>query len=461
MEKGKGTQDILNSFEESVWAVDRNLRFIFLNSYFKKDFKEAFGIDLKLGMRAFPKLEKELRELWESKYKAALGGVRVSFIFKENERRGVKYFRVNLNPVRSGGKITGVSAVSIDVTQEKLSALKYEEEQRKAQLYLYIAGVMFVAIDTSGIITMVNRKLCEVTGYTREELVGKNWFTLMIPENLQEQIISVSRKLLSGKIEPIEYYENPIVTKSGAERIIAWHNTLLKDSDGEITGHLSSGSDVTEQREAEEKIRKLLTEKEYLLREAHHRIKNNMATLVNLINLQMNTVKAEEAEEALREIENRVLTMMSLYETLFQSEDFMDVSVRTYLSALVDSIVSTFPEEERINVKKEFENFTIPVKTIFNIGIIINELITNAMKYAFTGKSEGELKISAACADDKIKIVVEDNGRGFPSGIDLTNPTGFGLKLIKLLTDQMEGTVNLDRQKGTKVSIILPASKTL
>ncbi len=459
MEKEKGTQDILNSFEESVWAVDRNLRFTFLNSYFKKDFKEAFGIDLKLGMHAFLHVKKEIRELWEAKYKAALGGEKVSFAFKENERRGIKYFRVNLNPIRSGGKITGVSAVSVDVTREKLSALKYEEEQRKAQLYLDIAGVMFVAIDTGGSVTMVNKKLCEVTGYTKEELIGKNWFRLMIPENLQEQIISVSKKLLKGEIEPVEYYENAIVTKSGEERIIAWHNTLLKDNDGNITGHLSSGSDVTEHRLAEEKVKKLLCEKEYLLKEVHHRVKNNMAALINLISLQSGMVKSEEAKDALGELENRVWSMLALYEILFQTESFRNVSIKNYLSTLVDSIISALKETERVEVEKDLEDFKVPVQVIFNIGIIINELITNAIKHAFNDNAEGKLRISASLSGDNIHLVVADNGIGIPPDVDLKKAEGFGLKLINLIVEQLGGTVTFSREEETKFILDIPMAE--
>ncbi len=479
MTSDNGIQSIIDSFEEAVWTVDRSLHITFANAYFKKDFKEAFGIDLHQGADLFSLVSKKMKELWLPKYEAALRGKRVSFEFKENGLRGKKYFRVNLNPIKRDGKISGVAVISVDITTEKRAQLQVEREQRRAQLYLDIAGVMFVAIDKNGTVTMVNKKLCEITGYKKEEIIGENWFLLMIPERFQEEIIFVSKKLLHGEIEPVEYYENQIRTKDGEECTVAWHNTLLKDKRGKITGHLSSGMDITGQRILEEQlkkreelfrtvadytadweywknpdgtytyispsvetitgytpedfntipelyetiihpddrdlfklhsetvsrerdavyfriitksntvkwishvcraiydaegvyrgrrgsnrdvtkrmlaeseVRKLLIEKEYLLKEVHHRIKNNMTTLLSIITLQSDAVENEEAKNALESIEKRVWSMLSLYETLFQAEDFQNVSVKHYLSSLVDSILATFPEAEKITVQKK------------------------------------------------------------------------------------------------------------
>jgi len=446
-------QRIFDNFEEALWAVDKNFNFIFINSYFAKDFKKGLNLEIKQGMHAFSNIPPEYKKIWKPKYKEALRGNRISFEFKEDVFREIKYFRVNLNPIHTNNEITGVSAISVDITRQKLAEIKAQKEMNKSQQYLDISGVMFVAIDKDSKITLVNKKLCKTTGYLEEELLGKNWFTLMIPERFLAEIISVSKKLLAGKIEPVEYFENPILTKSGKEIIVAWHNNLLKDDNGNITGHLSSGEDITSRKKSEEEIKKLLKEKELILQEVHHRIKNNMTTLISLIALQTNTVKGKEAKNALLEIENRIRTMLVLYETLYQSSDFQHVSTKIYLSALIDDIIGNFPNSKSILVTKNISDFQINTKRIFNLGIVINELITNIMKYAFKDRSSGKIDFSALITNTNIVIIVADNGIGLPSNVDLDNNLGFGMRLIKMLVEQMEGDIQIERTNGTKFII--------
>ncbi|MBU8893704.1 MAG: PAS domain S-box protein [Bacteroidales bacterium] len=136
-------------------------------------------------------------------------------------------------------------------TYEELEKeLRILKEKDKYQTLLDIAGVIFVAIDTKGIVTLVNKKACEIFGYEENEMLDKNWFENFVPERIKNEILPVSKKILSGEIETAEYYENPILTKNGEERLIYWHNTHIKDINGNITGHLSSGEDITERKKA-------------------------------------------------------------------------------------------------------------------------------------------------------------------------------------------------------------------
>ncbi len=452
-ENANTMQSMLNNYEEAIWSVDKDFKFTFINSYFAQEFKSAFGIELKPGMHAFGNVRPELQKIWKPKYETALKGERTSFEFEENALRGKRYFRVNLNPIHQNGIISGVSAVSVDITKQKLSEYKFEKERRKSQQYLDIAGVMFVAMDREGSITLVNKKLCETTGYTQNELIGKNWVTLMMPVRLKEEIIEISRKLLKGEMEPVEYYENLILLKNGEERLIAWHNTILTDEDGNITGHLSSGNDITDRKKSEEKIENLLAQKELILKEVHHRIKNNMTTLVSLISLQAGRINNTEAVTVLAETENRIRSMMVLYDKLYRSTEFESTSIKGYLSALIDNIIENFSHSEMIEVKKKLSDFQVDTKTVFNIGIIINELITNAMKYAFKDRSIGKITISAELCDDNIILVVGDDGIGMGSDIDIKTNSGFGLQLVHMLVTQMDGEIHLDRKNGTKYTI--------
>jgi len=154
------------------------------------------------------------------------------------------------------GKILGFNAIITNITERKKAEEELRKERDRAQRYLDIAEVIVVAINTEGIVTLINRKGCEVLGFKEEEIVGKNWFDNFIPRRLVDKVKPASEMLLSGKVKAAEYFENQILNKQGEERLVAWHNTILRDEKGSIIGHLSSGEDITEQRKAEEEIRK-------------------------------------------------------------------------------------------------------------------------------------------------------------------------------------------------------------
>ncbi len=153
------------------------------------------------------------------------------------------------------GKVTGVASLVHDITDRKQAEEALRESENKAEQYLDIAGVALIALDNEGNITLINKRGLEILGYRGEELFGKNWFKTCLPERIADQVLDVYHKLIRGDVDPVEYYENPVLTKDGKERIIAWHNSVLINPDGEIIGILSSGEDITERLLAEKELR--------------------------------------------------------------------------------------------------------------------------------------------------------------------------------------------------------------
>jgi PAS domain S-box-containing protein len=147
-----------------------------------------------------------------------------------------------------------IMASTIDITERKQAEEQVQQEKDRAQRYLDIAGVMLVANDAEGRVSLINSKGCQVLGYGQEEIIGKNWFDTLIPERVRHEVKAVFNKLMTGEVEPVEYFENPVLNKNGEERIIAWHNVILKDGGGNIIGTLSSGEDITERKKAEEAL---------------------------------------------------------------------------------------------------------------------------------------------------------------------------------------------------------------
>jgi two-component sensor histidine kinase/ABC-type amino acid transport substrate-binding protein len=208
--------------------------------------------------------------------------------------------------------------------------------------------------------------------------------------------------------------------------------------------------DITEQKKAQERINMLLKEKELLLQEVHHRIKNNMNTIKGLLALQITAEENPSAAASLRDAESRVQSMIMLYDRLYFTENYREMSVKDYLQSLADEIAGSFPNRSILKIETDIEDFILNVNLLTPLGIIVNELITNMMKYAFPGRDSGVLIITAASRNDHVKIAVQDNGVGIPESVDFHNSSGFGLELVSMLTEQIGGNIRIERNEGTK-----------
>lgn len=206
-----------------------------------------------------------------------------------------------------------------------------------------------------------------------------------------------------------------------------------------------------ERRRAEETANALLAEKEMILREVHHRLKNNMTTLTSLLHLQAGTLDDPGAAAALEEAESRVRSMMLLYEQLYRSTEFLEAPVRPYLSDVMDGIAEGLPGGRNIRTEKHLDDFVLDTRRLQTLGIIINELLTNCMKYAFSGRTEGMIDVVLTLSGARVVLRVQDDGIGIPGSIDFSHSTGLGLQLVQALSDQLEGSLRLERDGGTTV----------
>jgi PAS domain S-box-containing protein len=206
------------------------------------------------------------RNFSEWQEKGSLRDKEMVIITKWEERR---YVLLSADAIRdANGKIIQSVSVQKDISDRKRAEEALLKEKAKAAQYLEIAGVMFVVIDRNQEVSLVNKKGCQILGYGAEDIIGKNWFDNYLPERHREEVKAVFNKSMNGDIEQVEYYENPILTSSGDERIIAWHNTLLKDEQDNIIGTLSSGEDVTERRKAEESLADEATRRHILVEQS-------------------------------------------------------------------------------------------------------------------------------------------------------------------------------------------------
>jgi DNA-binding response OmpR family regulator len=212
-------------------------------------------------------------------------------------------------------------------------------------------------------------------------------------------------------------------------------------------------------RESEERIQDLLAEKELLLHEVHHRMKNNMHTIVGFLELQADAVRDPAAAAALMDARSRVLSMGILYDKLYRSKSVGELSIREFLPQLIDDIVDQFPNRNSVKVEKNIDDFVLDAQMLTTIGMIVAELVTNAMKHAFSGREGGSIRASASSKGGRATISLEDDGIGVPASIDCMNSEGFGLRLVANLTQQAGGTLFVERNNGTKFILAFDAAR--
>ena len=214
-----------------------------------------------------------------------------------------------------------------------------------------------------------------------------------------------------------------------------------------IEGAVVNFVNISSRKQMEEDIKRQLSEKELLLREVHHRIKNNIAMVESLLSMQIRSVSNEEALAILQDAVGRVASMRVLYDKLLIQNDYEDSSVKRYIADLIESLETLFSDEARPAIEIRIDDFTLPSKTLFPLGIIVNELLTNTMKYAFADKPGGSVEVLLTKTGNQATLTIQDNGRGLPEGFSLDEATGFGFTLVKMLSEQLEGSCTIENRE--------------
>jgi PAS domain S-box-containing protein len=348
------------------------------------------------------------------------------------------------------GKTLRIIGTHIDITKNK----KAEEVHRKELLFTdtvieNVAEGICVCHNTVEFpyvkFTVWNNRMTEITGYTMDYINHNGWYQTLYPDpELQSKAIERMKNMRQG--DDISREEWLITRADKAQRLLSISTSLINSEDG--TAHvLGLMQDITERRQFEEKIKSLLAEKELILHEVHHRLKNNMNTVKSLLSLQAMSLKDPLAVSSLQDTISRVDSMVVLYDKLYCSANFREISLLVYLPPLIDEIVSNFPGSESVVIVKEIDDFVIDLKLLQPLGIIINELLTNTMKYAFTGRDNNLISVSATLTGKRVSIVISDNGNGIPESVTFENSTGFGMQLVSMLTQQIGGTIRIERER--------------
>ncbi len=329
-----------------------------------------------------------------------------------------------------------------------------EAERRSNTLYREItnqSGEGISIADFEGNYVSVNPAFCTMTGYSEARLLGMKVKDL-VPS---EEKMSLFPKVVRGEQGR---REAKLVKKDGSHFVAEIHAYPLDLKNQRLV--LGNVRDITARVQADEQIKASLKEKEVLLREIHHRVKNNLAVIISLLNLQSYQFQDDRIAAALQDNRDRVKSMALIHETLYLSENVAEISLKEYAPNLGDRLLQAMKGKSgQVRIVYEIEDIRLDIDHAIACGLILNELLTNALKYAFP-EGNGEVSVAVHHTEtDEIELVVKDNGAGLPKGLDTGNLKTLGLEIVSTLTEnQLEGNLNIRNENGACFTIRWPLS---
>jgi PAS domain S-box-containing protein len=358
--------------------------------------------------------------------------------------------------------------MDIDITKRKVAEEKLRDSEEKYRNIVETANEVILITDDNSIITYVNPKITDILGYPLEEVIGRPIWGFISEE--YRPIIKTNLEKRRQRIN--DSYELRLIRKDGSPVWTFLNAKPLFDKKGNYAGAMSMLTDITKRKEAEETLINIETARK---KEIHHRIKNNLQVISSLLDLQAEqfrnrkNIKDSEVLEAFRESQDRVISMALIHEELYRGEEFETLNFSPYIQKLAENLFNTYrlgDTEIKLSMDLE-ENIFFDMDTAVPLGIIVNELVSNSFKHAFSDRNKGNIliKLSREENDESMKsitdnfkspnfiLTVSDDGAGIPESLDIESLDSLGFQLVTSLVDQLEGKFELKRSNGTEFTM--------
>ena len=344
----------------------------------------------------------------------------------------------NVRSLDAKGKVADVTCLGIDITDRRLAEESVlDSEKRFRAAFMGSPAALAITTQDGGVWIDANQTELAMFGYTREELMGKSVMDTNLWVDLNDRNTFVAALAQNGEVRnqnvQLRHKDGRLISAS-----VSANSLTLKG----VKHILFATEDITERKQSEERIKQSLAEKEILLREIHHRVKNNLAVISSLLGLQANRIKENAVKEMMDACQLRIKSMALVHEKMYCNQNVSRVDFNEYISSIVQELTSSYHKEKRnITTRINVRDILLDIETATPCGMIINELITNAMKHAFLETINPELTISFEKTDNTYTLTVQDNGIGLSDGFDSTPTNALGLLLVRALTRQLRGTV--------------------
>ncbi|TWB34117.1 PAS domain S-box protein [Nitrospirillum viridazoti] len=361
---------------------------------------------------------------------------------------------IGLNPIETDGETMVLSAI-VDISDRK-------RMQERFRQVVESAPNAMVMINARGRIEMVNTQAERLFGYARDELLGQS-VEMLVPDRFRHdhpekrasffsdprsRPMGAGRDLFGrrkdGSEFPVEIGLNPIET------------------DGE-TMVLSAIVDISDRKQKEARIQAALQEKDLLLGEIHHRVKNNLQIVHSFIDLQLYRIQDQAIRDMLSDTKNRVQSMSLIHQILYESKNFSEVDLGLFLKGLAPTLVAAYGlDAGRVSLKIDVGELFLPINAAIPCGLLVNELITNALKHGFPGDRHGEVSVTfARLGEDQAMLRVSDDGVGIGGDLDIQLATTMGLSLVNLLSQQLMGILQVHRRDPTCFTLVFPMTPAI
>lgn len=376
----------------------------------------------------------------------------------EHQRKDGSAFSVEVSArlVEIGGECCKLAIIR-DVTGRKLAEAELRETRDFLASLLDYANAPIIVWDPNFRINCYNRAFERLTGRRAAEVLGRELAFLFPPDH---RVWALDHVLRATAGEHLEGAEIPIQHTDGSVRMLLWNSAVVRNpGDQRVLATIAQGQDITERLEAEAALRTSLEEKTTLLKEVHHRVKNNLQVVMSLLNLQAARVTNPEVLATLQDTRQRVRSMALLHETLYRSDNLARVNLAVYVESLCAPLWRAQGRvSQRVRLDLRVADVSVGLEQAVPCGLLINELVSNALKHAFPDERAGRITVEICRGAGDLRLTVADNGVGLSPQFDLRRADTLGLQLVFLLAGQLHGTVECQRNDGTAFHVTMPFS---
>jgi PAS domain S-box-containing protein len=430
---------------KNMKLIDVNEAFLSTLGYKKEEIigKKSIELDLFVDKEKQEKVAKDLIKNHSVK----------NIELKVNAKNGkILYGLFSGDLIQSQGK-EYLLTVMVDITDRKMAeeALKEREKYQETIFSAILTGLVVVDAETKKIVDL-NDVAADLIGTSKDQIIGNICHKFICPAeedecpiiDLNQEVDNSQRILLNIQGKKIPIIKNVVKIKlNGRDHL------------------LESFIDITERLKAEEQIKQSLKDKDMLIGEIHHRVKNNLLIITSLLSLQSSYVEDKKSQSLFEESENRTRSMAMIHEKLYQSGEAKSIDFEEYIQSLGNELYNTYALNSNL-IKLEMnleKNLILDVDTAIPLGLIFNELFTNSLKHAFPDNREGTIKVGFHKKDENYQLTVEDDGIGLPEDFSIEESDTFGLQLVDALTQQIDAQVDVDSSQGTKYTITFQEEK--
>jgi len=371
-----------------------------------------------------------------------------------DERSGKFLDHIVTPLIDAAGNVSEVFVVARDITLQKQTEEKLKDSEERFRTTFDQAAVGIFQGTPCGSFLYANKKFCDITGYALDEIIGKSFRDFTHPDDIARDDEQLA-EMISGECATISSQKR-YRRKDGSYVWVMRSASPVYDDNGKLKYVMAVVEDITERKKAEESLLAALKEKEVLLREIHHRVKNNLQIISSLLSLKEQEIDHPVAQEALAESRGRVFSMAMIHEHLYRANDLNAVDFDDYLRKYLPRSVASLKGNRDIGLRLDLSAVFLPIDRAIPLGLILNELVTNSLKHGFRTRDSGTIHVSTVQREGTVHISVADDGEGLPDNFNIEKVKTLGLQICTVLSRQLSGTFTLDSGRETMFCLSFP-----